>query len=131
MLTPYDWQEGIGHRAQYVENKLEQGSPVLALSIKEGILLVTYRRNARKIFEIYDRLAFAAVGQQSDIESLRVAAVDFAHQEGFNRSEQDVTIQRVVTALSGAGEKTFCEFSNSPVVVGARFAEGLFKLENE
>src|SRR2546423_2199367 len=123
MLTPYDWQEGIGHRAQYVENKLEQGSPVLALSIKEGILLVTYRRNARKIFEIYDRLAFAAVGQQSDIESLRVAAVDFAHQEGFNRSEQDVTIQRVVTALSGPVKKAFGDFSTSPFVVRALFAE--------
>jgi len=123
MLTPYDWQEGIGHRAQYVENKLEQGSPVLALSIKEGILLVTYRRNARKIFEIYDRLAFAAVGQQSDIESLRVAAVDFAHQEGFNRSEQDVTIQRVVTALSGPVKKAFGDFNTAPFVVRALFAE--------
>lgn len=123
MLTPYDWQEGIGHRAQYVENKLEQGSPVLALSIDEGILILTYRRNARKIFEIYDRLAFAAVGQQSDIESLRVAAVDFAHQEGFNRSEQDVTIQRVVTALSGPVKKAFADFSSAPFVVRALFAE--------
>ena len=28
MLTPYDWQEGIGNRAQYIEGKLAQGAPV-------------------------------------------------------------------------------------------------------
>lgn len=123
MFTPYDWQEGIGHRAQYVENKLAQGSPVLAVSLPDGILLLTYRRTSRKIFEIYDRLAFAAVGQQSDIESLRVAAVDFAHQEGFNRSEQDVTIQRVVTALSGPVKKAFADFSSAPFVARSLFAE--------
>jgi proteasome alpha subunit len=123
MLTPYDWQEGIGHRAQYVENKLSQGSPVLALSVSEGIVIFTYRRSARKIYEIYDRLAFAAVGQQSDIEALRVAAVDFAHQEGFNRSEQDVTLQRVVTALSAPVKKAFADFSSAPFVIRALFAE--------
>jgi len=63
MITPYDWQEGIGHRASYVDNKLAQGSPVMAISIGEGILLLTYRRQARKIYEIYDRLAYAAIGQ--------------------------------------------------------------------
>jgi proteasome alpha subunit len=123
MLTPYDWQEGIGHRAQYVDNKLAQGSPVVALSIEEGILILTYRRNVHKIFEIYDRLGYAAVGQQSDIEALRVAAIDFAHQEGFNRSEQDVTVQRVVTALSGAVKKAFADFSSSPFVARSLFAE--------
>ena len=123
MLTPYDWQEGIGHRAQYVENKLSQGAPVLAISLEEGIFILSYRRTSRKIFEIYDRLAFSAIGQQSDIESLRVAAVDFAHQEGFNRSEQDVTIQRVVTGLSGPVKKAFADFSTAPFVARSLFAE--------
>jgi proteasome alpha subunit len=123
MITPYDWQEGIGHRAQYVENKLAQGAPVVALSVEEGILILTYRRTARKIYEVYDRLAFAAIGQQSDVEALRVAAIDFAHQEGFNRSEQDVTIQRVVTALSAPVKKAFSDFSTSPFVARSLFAE--------
>jgi proteasome alpha subunit len=131
MLTPYDWQEGIGHRAQYVENKLAQGSPVLAVSIEEGILILTLRRNVRKVFEIYDRLAYAAVGQQSDIEALRVAAIDFAHQEGFNRSEQDVTIQRVVNALSNPIKKAFGDFSTSPFVARLLFAEVGVKPEND
>ncbi len=41
MLTPYDWQEGIGNRAQYIEGKLAQGSPVLAISRPEGVLFFT------------------------------------------------------------------------------------------
>lgn len=123
MLTPYDWQEGIGNRASYVENKLGQGLPVIAISLEEGILLYAFRRQARKIFEIYDQLAFAAIGQQSDVEALRIAALDFAHQEGFNRSERDVTLQRVVTALSSPIKKAFADFSSSPVVARSLFAE--------
>lgn len=123
MITPYDWQEGIGNRAQYIEGKLKQGAPVLAVSLESGILIYTRRRQSRKIFEIYDRLAFSAIGQQSDVESLRSAAVEFAHQEGYNRSEQDVTIQRVVTALSGPVKKAFADFSASPLVARSLFAE--------
>lgn len=123
MLTPYDWQEGIGHRADYVESKLAQGMPVLAVSLDDGILIYTRRRQVRKIYEIYDRLAFAAIGQQSDVESLRVAAIDFAHQEGFNRSEQDVTLQRVVTALSQPVKRAFADFASAPVTARGLYAE--------
>jgi proteasome alpha subunit len=123
MFTPYDWQEGIGHRAQYVEGKLAQGAPVLAVSLQEGILVYTFRRQAPKIYEVYDRLVFAGIGQQSDVEALRVAAVDFAHQEGFRRSEQDVTIQRVVSSLSAPIKRAFGDFSTAPFVVRGLFAE--------
>lgn len=123
VFTPYDWQEGIGNRAQYIEGKLAQGLPVLAVSLAEGILLYTYRRQARKIYEIYDRLVFAGVGQQSDVEALRTAAVDFAHQEGYNRSEEDVTIQRVAAALSAPLKKAFADFGSAPFVARSLFAE--------
>lgn len=123
MLTPYDWQEGIGHRAQYVEARLTSGTPVLALSIEAGILALTVRRQARKLFEIYDRLLYSAIGQQSDVESLRVAAIDFTHQEGYQRSEQDVTIQRVVSALSQPMKRAFADFNTVPFVIKSLFAE--------
>jgi len=97
--------------------------PALAVSLNEGILVLTYRRQARKIFEIYDRLIFTAIGQQSDVESLRMGAVDFTHQEGYNRSEEDVTIQRVVSALSEAIKKAFSDFNSAPVVARSLFAE--------
>lgn len=123
MLTPYDWQEGIGHRMSFIEGRLQTGSPILALSIADGIMIFTYRRYTRKIFEIYDQLAYSAIGQQSDVESLRIAALDFAHQEGFNRSEKDVTIRRVVSALSTPIKRAFADFSSAPFVLRALFAE--------
>lgn len=123
MLTPYDWQEGIGHRAAYIEGRLVEGSPILAVSLEEGVLIFSYRRHARKIYEIYDRLAYTAIGQQSDVEALRMAALDFAHQEGFNRSERDVTIRRVVSALSAPMKRAFADFSSPPFVARSLFAE--------
>ncbi len=123
MLSPYDWQEGIGHRAQYVESRLAGGSPVVAASFDDGIVMLAFRKSARKLFEVYDELAVGAIGQQSDVETLRQAAVDFAHQEGFNRSERDVTIQRVVNALSGPIKKAFADFQMVPVVARAIFVQ--------
>jgi proteasome alpha subunit len=123
MVTPYDWQEGIGNRAQYIEGKLATGSPVLAISIPEGILVVTYRRQTKKVYEIYDRLLFAAIGQQSDVEAVRIAALEFASREGYNRSEQDVTIQRVATGMTAPLKKGFSDFGVAPLVVRCLFAE--------
>jgi proteasome alpha subunit len=123
VLTPYDWQEGIGNRAQYIETKLSQGIPVVAISLDAGILIYTRRRQGRKIYEVYDRLVFAGIGQQSDVEAMRIAAVDFASQEGFNRSEQDVTIQRVATALSNPLKRAFGDFGSAPLVARTLFAE--------
>lgn len=123
MFTPYDWQESIGNRASYIEGKLAQGAPAMAVSLKAGILVFTYRRQARKVYEIYDRLIFAAIGQQSDIEAMRTAAVEFTHQEGYNRSEQDVTIQRVAAALSVPLKRAFADFSTAPLVARSLFGE--------
>lgn len=123
MITPYDWQEGIGHRAQYVESRLAGGVPVVAVSLDAGLLCVTYRRQSRKVYEIYDRLMFAGLGQQSDVEAIRVSAIDFTHQEGFQRSEKDVTIQRVVAAISDPIKRSFADFASPPVVARAMFMQ--------
>jgi len=123
MYTPYDWQEGIGNRAQYIEGKLSQGSPVFAVSREDGILVFTFRRQGRKIYEIYDRLIYAGIGQQSDVEAVRVAALEFASKEGYNRSEADVTIQRVATSMSAPLKRAFSDFSASPLVARSLFAE--------
>ena len=123
MLTPYDWQEGIGNRAQYIEAKLNQGTPVIAVSRPEGILLFTYRRSSRKLFEVYDRLGFGAIGQQADVEAIRTAAVEFTSREGYQRSEEDVTIQRVASAMSQPIKRAFADFSSAPFVARCLFAE--------
>jgi proteasome alpha subunit len=123
MMTPFDWQEGVAHRAEFIENRLLQGAPILAVSIDAGVVIFTYHKHARKIFEIYDQLVLAGIGQQSDLESLRTASIDFAHQEGFNRSEKDVTLRRVVSSMSTPIKRAFADFQSPPFVVRCLFAE--------
>ncbi|MGI8924249.1 MAG: hypothetical protein ACR2HJ_09490 [Fimbriimonadales bacterium] len=124
MISPYDWQESVVQRAQYTENRLRGGSPIVGMSLDEGLLIYTYRRQVRKVYEVYDRLMFSAMGQQADVENLRLTAVDFAHKEGFSRSEADVTIGRVVGfALSSPMKRAFGDISAAPFVIHALFAE--------
>lgn len=122
--TPYDWQQTLRQKADYVLDRLREGSPIVGISAQEGILLFTVRRNQRKIFEIYDNLAFAGLGNPSDLEAVRQLAVDFAHAEGFQRSPQDVSIQRVVGfAISPALKRHFSDPLRLPLVLCGLFAQ--------
>ncbi len=124
MYTPYDINEAIAHRKDYVEEGLRSGSPVVGICCRHGLLLLTVRRSQRKIYEIYDRQMFAAIGKQSDIENVRLAAIQQAHQEGFERSPDDVTLQRLVGfGLSPTLKKAFGDQMYVPVVIRALFAE--------
>ena len=96
MYSPYDFNQSIAHRAEYVEERLKAGMPVIAISYDQGILLWTLRRTQRKVFEIYDQIMYSAIGNQADVEAVRLAAIDFCHQEGFSRSPDDVSLQRLV-----------------------------------
>jgi proteasome alpha subunit len=67
---------------------------------------------------------FSAIGRQSDIENVRLSAIQTAHQEGFERSPDDVSLQRLVGfALSPALKKAFGDQMYVPVVIRALFAE--------
>lgn len=122
--TPYDWQQTLRQKADYAEDRLRGGSPVVALSCEEGILLLTTRRTQRKIFEIYDRLAFAGLGTPSDLEAVRQRAVDFTHAEGYQRSPEDVSIQRVVGfAISPLLKRSFADPLRTPLVLRGLFAQ--------
>lgn len=123
MYTPFDWQESIGNRAEYADERLRQASPVIGVSLDAGVLLFTCCREATKLFDIYDRLAMGAIGQQSDIEAVRVTAVEFASREGYQRSESDVTAQRVVATVSAPIKTSFGSLSYAPFVLRALFAE--------
>jgi len=123
-FTPYDWNQSIQTRTEYIEERLRDGSPVVGISIPDGILMVSVHRAERKVYEIYDRLVFGAVGNQSDIETVRNASIDFAHREGFQRSPDDVTAHRLVgSVLSPALKKAFGDPFNAPFVFRGLFAE--------
>jgi proteasome alpha subunit len=121
---PYRWLEAIGNRREYIRDQLKGGTPVFALSRPEGILLVGVGQGQSKVFEIYDRHAFAALGHPVDIEKIRQAAIEAAHLEGFNRSACDVTLRRLISfSLSSMLKNAFEQVFAPPLIVESIFAE--------
>lgn len=122
--TPYDWQQTLSQKADYADDRLWGGSPVVAVSADDGIVLLTTQRSQRKLFEIYDQLAFAGIGTPSDLEAVRVRAVDFAHAEGYQRSPEDVSIQRVVGfAISPLLKQAYADPMRLPLVLRGVFTQ--------
>lgn len=121
---PYRWLEAIGNRREYIREQLKGGTPVFAISRPEGILLFGVGQGQSKVFEIYDRHGFAALGHPVDIEKLRQAAIEAAHLEGFNRSARDVTLRRLISfALSSTLKNAFEQIFAPPFIVESIFAE--------
>ncbi len=124
MYTPYDFNQSIANRAEYVEERLKSGMPVAAVSYDQGVLLLTLKKTQRKVFEVYDQLMYCALGNQADVEAVRLASIDFCHQEGFSRSPDDVSIQRLVGfTLSPPLKRAFGDPMTSPNVLRCIFAE--------
>jgi proteasome alpha subunit len=121
---PYRWVEAIANRREYIEDQLRRGSPIVLVNYADGLLLLTVSRETRKVFEIYDRIGFAALGHPADIERMRLIAIDLAHMEGFNRAVNDVSLRRLVSfgmspALKGAFEQVY----GAPLIVKMLLAE--------
>jgi proteasome alpha subunit len=70
---------------------------------------------ARKVSEIYDRIAFAEVGRYNEFENLRIAGVRLADMRGYAYDRRDVTgrglanayAQTLGTIFSSGGEKPY------------------------
>ncbi|HYG33705.1 MAG TPA: proteasome subunit alpha, partial [Clostridia bacterium] len=121
---PYRWLEAISNRREYIRDQLKGGTPVFALSRPEGILLLGVGQGQSKVFEIYDRHAFAALGHPVDIEKIRQAAIEAAHLEGFNRSTHDVTLRRLVSfSLSSMLKNAFEQVFSPPLIIESIFTE--------
>jgi len=124
MEEPYRWVEAVANRREYVEQQLAGGSPIAAVSCREGILLLTLGRQRRKLFEIYDRIAMGAIGHPGDIERLRMGAIELASSEGFLRSAADVSLRRLADfGLSPLLKNSFEQVCGPPFLVRMLFAE--------
>lgn len=121
---PYRWVEAIQNRRDYLDHQLQDASPVVGMGYDNGIVLLTTTPGPRKLFEVYDQLAFAAIGHPADIEKLRKAAIDIAHLEAFNFSASDVTLQRLVSfGLGPVIKGAFDEIFRSPYTARILMAE--------
>jgi len=89
-------------RADYARKGIARGRSVVVLAYDEGIVLVSENpsRALHKISEIYDRIAFAAVGKYNEFENLRVAGVRYADLRGYSYDRVDVTARGLANAYA-------------------------------
>ncbi len=121
---PYRWVEAIANRREYIEHQLSGGSPIAALSYRDGILLFTLGRERQKLFEIYDRIGMGGIGHPGDIERLRMAAIELTSTEGFARSAHDVSLRRLANySLSPVLKAAFEQVYGPPYLARMLFAE--------
>jgi proteasome alpha subunit len=86
-------EQAMKDKADYARKNIARGRDGVVIQYTDGILFVAPNpsRALHKISEIYDRIAFAAVGRYNEYEILRKAGVRYADMTGFQYDRQDVT----------------------------------------
>jgi proteasome alpha subunit len=89
-------------RADYARKGVARGRPVVVIAHAEGISFAGENpsRALHKVSEIYDRIAFAAVGKYNEFENLRVAGVRYADLRGYSYDRSDVTARGLANAYA-------------------------------
>jgi proteasome alpha subunit len=89
-------------KADYARKGIARGRSVVVLQYDDGILFVADNpsRALHKISEIYDRIAFAAVGKYNEFENLRLAGVRYADVTGYTYDRRDVTARGLANAYA-------------------------------
>jgi proteasome alpha subunit len=92
----------IKDKADYARKGIARGRSVIVLQYAGGLLFVAENpsRALHKISEIYDRIAFAAVGKYNEFENLRVAGVRLADLRGYSYARRDVTGRSLANAYA-------------------------------
>ena len=104
-------------RADFARKGIARGRSVAVVRYADGLLFVSENPSAalHKVSEIYDRIAFAAVGRYNEFENLRIAGVRLADMRGYSYDRRDVTgrglanayAQTLGTIFSSGGEKPY------------------------
>src|SRR5512135_3025 len=83
----------VRDKSEYARKGIARGRSVVVLTYADGIAFVAENPSAtlHKISEIYDRIAFAAVGKYNEFENLRQAGVRLADLRGYSYDRRDVT----------------------------------------
>ncbi|WP_340538467.1 proteasome subunit alpha [Nocardioides sp. GXZ039] len=119
MSTPFyvSPEQVMKDRADFARKGIARGRSVVAVPYVDGILFVSENPSQalHKVSEIYDRIAFAAVGRYNEFENLRIAGVRLADMRGYAYDRRDVTgrglanayAQTLGTIFSNGGEKPY------------------------
>src|ERR1700757_2739082 len=91
-------------KADYARRELARGRSGVVVTYEDGVMFVAENpsRALHKISEIYDRIAFAAVGKYNEFENFRIAGVRLADLRGNSYSREDVTAKSVANAYAQA-----------------------------
>jgi proteasome alpha subunit len=95
-------EQQVKDKADYARKGIARGRSVVVLQYIDGILFVAENpsRALHKISEIYDRIAFAAVGKYNEFENLRKAGVRLADLQGYSYDRRDVTGRGLANAYA-------------------------------
>ena len=104
-------------RADFARKGIGRGRSLAVVQYSEGIVFVSENLSQalHKVSEIYDRIAFAAVGRYNEFENLRITGVRLADMRGYAYDRRDVTgrglanayAQTLGTIFSSGGEKPY------------------------
>jgi len=91
-------------RADYARKGIARGRSIIAIECADGIMLVAENPSSslHKISELYDRVAFCAVGKYNEFENLRIAGVRLADMRGYVYGREDVTAKAIANAYAQA-----------------------------
>jgi len=97
-------EQSMKDRADYARKGIARGGSVIVMRYEDGILLVAENRSPalHKVSEIYDRIAFAAVGKYNEFENLRIAGIRIADLRGYGYDRRDVTARSLANAYAQA-----------------------------
>ena len=117
-------EQVIKDKADYARKGIARGRSVIVLQYDQGLLFVAENRSRalHKISEIYDRIAFAAVGKYNEFENLRVAGVRLADMRGYAYDRRDVNCRSLANAYAQTLGTIFTE-ANKPYEVEIVVAE--------
>lgn len=89
-------------RADFARKGIARGRSVAVISCADGIALVAENPSPslHKVGEIYDKIAFAAVGKYNEFESLRQAGVRYADVRGYSYDREDVTARGLASVYA-------------------------------
>jgi proteasome alpha subunit len=117
-------EQAMRDKADYARKNIARGRDAVVLQFEGGILFVAPNsfRALHKISEIYDKIAFAAVGMYNEFENLRKAGVRYADFNGYLYDRSDVTGLGLANAYGQTLGTIFTE-SNKPYEVEIVVAE--------
>jgi proteasome alpha subunit len=89
--------QAMRDKAEYARQGIARGRSCVTLEYEGGILMMAPNPSSalHKISEIYDRIAFAAVGRYNEYETLRKAGITYADVTGYQFDRHDVTARGI------------------------------------